>query len=77
MVRLPWHGVRTVQEFNAAVQAGMIRSARGLVDELCRTAQVEFSGVVTGAQDLDPKRRIFIRDGNHSDAESLAARGRG
>lgn len=37
------------------------------LDELCRIAAVEFAGVVTGTETLEPKRRIFIRDGSFVD----------
>jgi len=37
------------------------------LDELCRIAEVEFADVVVGTQALEPKRRLFIRDGSFVD----------
>lgn len=38
-----------------------------LLDELTRIAEVEFSAVVIGVQVMEPKRRIFLRDGSFVD----------
>ena len=38
-----------------------------LLDELTRIAEVEFSAIVTGAQAVEPKRRIFLSDGSFVD----------
>ena len=37
------------------------------LDQLCRIAEVEFAGIVVGMQALEPKCRLFIRDGSFVD----------
>jgi hypothetical protein len=37
------------------------------LDQLCRIAELEFADIVVGTQALEPKRRLFIRDGSFVD----------
>lgn len=38
-----------------------------LLDQLVRIGELEFSTIVTGAQAIEPKRRVFLCDGSFVD----------